>query len=65
MDVLDAEDNPLFDEMVSFTYTVLHHTLKTDMGITLVKKHHKTDDAQKLWSEVVNYMKNSTKAQIL
>jgi hypothetical protein len=62
--VPSAEDKPLFDELVSFTYTVLHHTLKTDMGITLVKKHHRTGDAQKLWSEFISYMKKSTKAQI-
>jgi hypothetical protein len=35
------------------------------MGITLVKKHHETGDAQKLWTESVTYMKKSTKAQIL
>jgi N-glycosylase/DNA lyase len=39
--------------------------LKTDMGITLVKKHHETGDAQKLWLEFIKYMKKSTKAQIV
>jgi hypothetical protein len=71
MDVLEATyvpsatDQEAFHEKVSFTFTVLHHALKMDLGVTLVKKHHETGDAQKLWTEFVTYMKKSTKVQIL
>jgi hypothetical protein len=63
--VPNASDKELFEKKLSFTYTVLHHTLNTDMGITLVRKHKDTGNAQKVWSEFNTYMKKSTKGQIL
>jgi hypothetical protein len=70
MDVLEekytlpAKDQEIFDEKVLFTFTVIHYTLKTDI-CTLVTKHHKTSDAQKLCANFLTYMKKLTKVQIL
>jgi hypothetical protein len=53
-----ADDKALFEKKQYYAYTVLHHTLKIDMGKIMVRKHKDTGDAQKLW-------RKSTKAQIL
>ena len=53
----------LFKRKQQFAYTVLDATLKTDMGKTIVRKHQYTGDAQRVWYEFTNYMKQSTRAK--
>jgi hypothetical protein len=57
------EEKLLFEDKQQFMFNVLDVCLQTDMGLTLVHKHYKTNDAQKVWQELTTYMKASTKAE--
>ena len=59
----DAEQK-LFKAKQSFAYSVLHYTLLTDMGKTLVRQHYDQLDAQKVYKELCAYHANSTKAKL-
>ena len=60
----NAVETVLFGEKQKFAYTVLDATLLTNMGKTLVRKHQKDYNAQKVWAEFVKDATASTKAQI-
>ena len=45
-------------------YSVFNRVVLTDMGKTIVRKYESTYDAQKVYSELVNYAKGSTAARI-
>ena len=57
-------DIRLFKAKQSFAYSVLHHTLLTDMGKTLVRQHLDTLDAQTVYKELCAYHANSTNAKV-
>ena len=68
-DVLDPsyipstqEDIALFLEKQKFMYAVFEKTLQTDKGKALVRKHQYSFDAQKIYDELSEYAKKSTKA---
>ena len=53
----------LFNHKQIFMYKVFNRSLQSDMGKTIVRKHAKTLDAQKVWSEYLNHMTNSSKGK--
>jgi hypothetical protein len=68
--ILDPSFTPVNDQEAKlvkqkqqFAYTVLYTTLKTDMWKTIVRKLQYTGDAQRVWYEFTNYMKQSTRAK--
>ena len=54
----------VFKEKVKFAWDVLDFVLKTDMGIKLLRKYNKTNNAQALWAEYSTYCMKSTKAKL-
>ena len=60
----DEYSNQLFNQKLSFMYSVLNRVVLTDMGKTIVRKHEHTYDAQAVYKELIDYFKNSTAANI-
>jgi hypothetical protein len=57
----DQESIDLFQQQNIFMFSVFNSCLLTDMGKTLVRKHVNTMDAQRVWSEYLAYIKDSSK----
>ena len=57
-----TEDAALFLEKQKFMYAGFEKTLLTDKGKALVRKHQHSFDAQKIYNELSEYAKKSTKA---
>src|SRR5688572_19189780 len=57
-----ADDAALFLEKQKFMYAVFEKTLHTDKGKALVRKHQLSFDVQKIYDELSEHAKNSTKA---
>ena len=57
-----TDEAALFLEKQKFVYAVFEKTLLTDKGKALVRKHQNTFDAQKIYDELSEYAKKSTKA---
>jgi len=47
-------EKDLFDEKQKFAMLVLVHSIKTDVGITLVRKYYKDCKAQLCWCKIWN-----------
>jgi hypothetical protein len=58
------EEQDLWQEKQRFVYSVFDLKLKKDCGKTLVRQHQHMYNAQRIWTDFVNYMKTSTKPQI-
>ena len=60
----DDTEKVIYKAKQSFAYSVLHHTLLTDMGKTLVRQHLDTLDAQTVYKELCAYHAKSTNAKV-
>ena len=58
------QEKDLFDEKKKFMYAVFESVLKTDKGKSIVRAHHDTYDAQKVYEELAEYALKSTKASM-
>jgi len=54
----------LFAEKEKFAMSVLVHSIKTDVGITIVRKHYKNCKAQECWKKIHDEATKSTKADL-
>ena len=55
-----TEDKELFDNKHVFMFSVFNAHLLTDMGKTIVRKHVHSPDAQAVWKDFQEHMKNSS-----
>ena len=58
------DDIALFAEQQKFMYDIWASILRTPMGKHFVRLHESTRDAQAVWRDYSNYMRNSTRADI-
>ena len=59
-----ADETLLFIEQNKFMYDVFTTILKTSMGRHYTRQHESTRDAQAVWSDYMQYMRTSSKADI-
>ncbi len=60
----DSDDAALFKLQQEYLFSVFEKCLLTDMGKSLVRKHHATADAQALYQEIHAHHNKSTRADI-
>jgi len=53
----------VWPEVQKYAYGVLHHSLLTDKGKSLVREHEHDYDAQKVWYKLSQHMTHSVKAR--
>ena len=52
----DEDCQELFQQKQYFIYSVFNKVLQSDMGITIVRRHAPTLDAQSVWREFESHM---------
>lgn len=60
----DDNNKLLFDHKQSYLYSVFNRIILTDVGKTIVRKYEDTYDAQKVYSDLVSYSKDSASANL-
>ena len=60
----DIEETLLFSEQKKYMYDVFTTILQTSMGKHFVRQHESTRNAQAVWTDYIQYMRTSTKADI-
>ena len=61
---MTQDDQELFAEQQIFMYSVFEEHLLTDMGKTLVRHYESTNNAQRIYEELVTHMKTSAAGAI-
>ena len=57
----EPEQQELFETKQTFMFSVFNANLQTDMGKTIVRRHLANTDAQRLWKELSEHMRTSSK----
>ena len=57
----EPEQQELFEAKQTFMFSVFNANLQTDMGMTIVRRHLPTIDAQSVWRELSEHMRTSSK----
>ena len=57
----EPEEQELFEDKQTFTFSVFNANLQTDMGKTIVRRHMANTDAQSVWKELSEHMRTSSK----
>jgi len=59
----DAEESAVFDLMQDYMFAVFHECLKTTKGISIVRKHEASGNAQAVYKELVEHYTKSMAAE--